>query len=340
MKRIHVSLVAVLLFVVVPASHAADETKLVEAKKIWECETSVSMTDLVRFKDAWYCVFHDRPKDSPSKTLRVITSADGLKWESAADVPFRRGSRSLPDPRLTVTNKNELMLVATGELPDIGHTNQPYSWTSKDGNNWETPKRFGARNYRVQSVRSHNGEEYSFSRGCICGSYDTVKIHRGGGGKIYEETLSFSPGWGSLVFTRDVAYCILAPSASYRIRDGKYHVHKAPNGLVSSSKPPFNDLSDWKDLGVRIAHPNAIRLFDGRIIASVGLFDKKERTSLCWFDRKAGKLREVLELPVGRSAHVGLASHDGHLWISYHKPHEEKSHVYLAKVKLAPGVSE
>ena len=185
---------------------------------------------------------------------------------------------------------------------------------------------------------------YSFSRGCICGNASTLHIDGGGRGVVYQETPSYwpGPGSGSLVFTDDVAYCFMARNPTYRIdRETREHyVHKAPSGVVSSSKPPFNDFSDWKDLGMRIANPNAIRLADGRIIAAVGLFDKKERTSLCWFDRKAGKLRETLVLPVGRSAIVGLASHDGHLWISYHKPHDEKSHVYLAKVKLASGMAD
>src|SRR6185437_11243012 len=64
----------------------ADEpAKLVEARKIWDQAPHNAFTDLVRFHDRWYCVFREgKAHVAPDGALRVITSTNGEKWESAA----------------------------------------------------------------------------------------------------------------------------------------------------------------------------------------------------------------------------------------------------------------
>jgi hypothetical protein len=73
---------------------------------------------------------------------------------------------------------------------------------------------------------------------------------------------------------------------------------------------------------------------DGKIIASVGVFDKGSRTVLCELDPAGAKLTEVLELPTsGATVFAGLAVHDAQLWVSFHGTQEGKTGLYLAKVK-------
>ena len=75
----------VIVLVVLTAPGRADEpAKLVEVRKIWDQAPHNAFTDLVRFKDRWFCVFREgKGHVSPDGALRVITSTDGEKWESA-----------------------------------------------------------------------------------------------------------------------------------------------------------------------------------------------------------------------------------------------------------------
>ena len=64
---------------------AEPKLTLVESLRIWDQAPHNAFTDLVRFKDRWFCVFREgQGHVSPDGALRVITSADALAWESAA----------------------------------------------------------------------------------------------------------------------------------------------------------------------------------------------------------------------------------------------------------------
>ena len=79
-----------------------------------------------------------------------------------------------------------------------------------------------------------------------------------------------------------------------------------------------------------------IRLPDGRFIAAVRLYDDKVRTSLCWLDVEKATLAEVLKLPSGGdTSYAGMVWHDDQLWVSYYSSHEEKTSIYLAKVRFS-----
>lgn len=130
----------------------------------------------------------------------------------------------------------------------------------------------------------------------------------------------------SIVFSEDTAYCLLR-------RDGD-----EKSGLLGISFPPYTSW-DWKDLGTRIGGPQMIQLPDGRFLAGVRLYGgdgwRPARTSLCWVDTGKGKITEALEFPSGGdTSYPGMVFYDGILWVSYYSSHEEKTSIYLAKVKI------
>ena len=62
-----------------------EKAQLVEVRMIWGRAPHNGFTDLVRFHDRWYCTFREgRDNTSPDGALRVLTSADGEAWRSAA----------------------------------------------------------------------------------------------------------------------------------------------------------------------------------------------------------------------------------------------------------------
>lgn len=315
-------------FVVVLACasvRAGEPAKLVEVKKIWDQAPHNAFTDLVRFKDRWFCVFREgKGHVSPDGALRVITSADGNSWDSAALITSPNSD--LRDAKITVTPDGQLMLCGAEALHDkAAKTHQSLSWFSKDGRTWSDKHEIGDPNFWLWRVTWHKDSAYGIGYGCA--KDQSIRLYSSKDGKKFDTLVErlFDVGYPnetSLVFVDDTAYCLLR-------RDGN-----PSTGLLGIAKAPFTDW-EWKDLKTKLGGPHMIRLPDGRFLAAVRLYDKKVRTSLCWIDAEAGSLREFLELPSGGdTSYAGLVLHDGLLWVSYYSSHEGKTNIYLAKVAL------
>ena len=325
----------VLLCCVIPSFvSAADFPKpvLVESRRIWNKARHNAFTDLIRFKGRFYCVFREgKGHVSPDGALRVITSADGRKWESAALITSPNSD--LRDAKITVTPDGRLMLSGAEALnKPKTHKHQSLVWFSSDGKNWSERHEVGDRDYWLWRTTWHKGKVYGFA-------YGTKRTGRGlrfygsKDGKTFDTLIpsAFKTGYAnetSILFVKDTAYCLLR-------RDGKRNT-----GQLGIAKPPYKKWT-WKDLGLRIGGPHMIRLPDGRFVAVVRLYDHGTRTSVCWLDPKKGTLREALKLPSGGdTSYAGLVWHDGLLWISYYSSHEGKTSIYLAKVRFDGGAGK
>lgn len=302
-----------------------DAAKLVSVKKIWDAAPHNAFTDLVRFKDKWFCVFREgKGHVSPDGALRVLTSTDGETWKSAA--LLTSDDSDLRDAKINVTPDGRLMLCGAGAFHDKSkHTHQSYAWFSDDGENWSEPYPIGEPDVWLWRVTWHGGKAYGIGYGCRDDRF--VRLYVSEDGKKFETLVDrlYTEGYPnetSIQFEGDTAYCLLR-------RDGQ-----PGSGLWGVSKPPYKDWT-WKEVGPRIGGPHVIQLPDGRWVAAVRLYDNKVRTSLCWIDPESGKLTEFLPLPSGGdSSYAGLVLHDGLLWVSYYSSHEGKTSIYLAQVKM------
>jgi len=311
---------------------AEDSARLVDVRKIWDQASHNAFTDLVRFQDRWFCVFREGTKHvSPDGALRVITSADGATWESAALI--QSPNSDLRDAKITVTPDGRLMLCGAEALHDKSkRTHQSLAWFSSDGRTWSEKHEIGDPDFWLWRVTWHQGKAYGIGYGC--GDDKSVRLYTSSDGKKFETLVErlFDEGYPnetSLVFDGDTAYCLLR-------RDGKPN----NNGLLGVCDPPYTKW-EWKDLGTRIGGPQMIRLPDGRFVAAVRMHDAGVRTSLAWIDPDTGKLTECLKLPSGGdTSYAGLVLHEGLLWVSYYSSHEGKTSIYLAKVELPPTVRE
>jgi hypothetical protein len=307
----------------------ADEAspELLVVQKIWDSAPHNAFTDLIRFDGRWFCAFREgRAHVSPDGALRVITSADGKQWESAALIKAVDGD--LRDAKLTITPARRLMLTAAKAFAaNQKQSHQSLAWFSTDGKQWSEPSEIGDPDYWLWRTTWHNGAAYSIGYGCREDNH-WVRLYKSTDGKQFETLKSklFDEGYPnetSLVFLPDDrCYCLLR-------RDGEPSA-----ALLGTATPPYTEW-EWKDLGKRIGGPHMIRLPDGRLVAAVRLMDGKTRTALCWLDPQAGTLTEFLSLPSGGdSSYAGLVWHDGLLWVSYYSSHEGKTSIYLAKVRL------
>lgn len=314
------------------------KAELVSTAKVWEQGAKNVSPDVVRFKDGWVMACLEG-----GGTVRVLTSADGDKWEAAARIKSATPDRGLYRPKLSVAADGRLLLTAYGVVPNF-HSPQPVpmyggmlrtmGWYSKDGKEWGERELDGEDNYPFGRVAWHKGEAYTFGCGTICGSMQTVQVLKSKGGKpfdaVYKETFSgFFPGEGALLFDGDTAYCLMS-------RQGTTDYNPPITGSFGTAKAPFTDW-EWKDVDAKLTAPTLLRLADKRVVAAVGLTGEKgkARTALCELDPATGKLTEVLDLPTGgKAVGVGLVEHDGHVWVSYHATADKKESAHLAKVKV------
>ncbi|MFT5300672.1 MAG: hypothetical protein ACI814_001452 [Mariniblastus sp.] len=315
------------------ATVEADDTQpvLVESYRIWDEAPHNAFTDLIRFEGKWFCVFREAQRHvSANGALRIITSKDGSKWESAALISSP--DSDLRDAKISITPDNQLMLAGAEAIPHPqtkkSYKHQSLVWFSDDGKTWSAKQKVAEADYWLWRITWHKTKAYGF--GYATGKNErSVRLYKSDDGKQFKTLVAnAAPETGyvnetSMVFNPDgTCYCLLR-------RDGT-----PSSGLLGTALPPFTKW-DWKDLGVKLGGPDMIRLPDGRFIAAVRLYDGGARTSLCWIDVEKGTLTEALKLPSGGDcSYAGMVWHEDMLWVSYYSSHEKKTSIYLAKVRL------
>jgi hypothetical protein len=302
------------------------KAEIVEVRKIWDRAPHNAFTDLIRFNGKWVCVFREgKGHVSPDGCLRVIVSKDGEAFESAA--LMKREGADLRDAKITVTPDGRLMLGGAAALHQPSERrHQSLVWFSKDGRTWTEGHEAADPDFWLWRVTWHEGTAYGI--GYATGGQRGLRLYRSEDGMAYEILVDrlFDRGYPnetSLVFLEDgVCLCLLR-------RDGA-----EPTAQLGKAAPPYRTWT-WRDLGMRLGGPHMIRIPDGRFLAAGRLYDGQTRTSLLWLDPSAGTIEEFLALPSGGdTSYPGLVFHDGLLWVSYYSSHEEKTSIYLAKVKL------
>ncbi|MDZ7386302.1 MAG: exo-alpha-sialidase [candidate division KSB1 bacterium] len=304
---------------------AADkkEVQLLSVQRIWDTAPHNAFTDLIRFRSRWYLVCREGEDHiSFDGILRVLSSKDGRHWNSMAvlEVP----GADLRDGKLSVTPEGILMLIAGARRQTEPHTFETMVWFSDNGGRWRGPTKVADPDYWLWRVTWHKGLCYGI--GYSCGARHNIRLYTSRDGREFSTLVStlYDRDYAnetSIVFVEnDTAVCLLR-------RDPE-------QGLLGISAPPYTDWR-WVPLGARIGGPHMLRLPDGRLLAAVRLYDERQRTALCWVDRRQGRLTECLTLPSGGdTSYPGLVWYKDTLWVSYYSSHEGKAAVYLAQVKV------
>ncbi len=311
----------------------ADEPTLKLAgpvEKIWDKGGHNAFTDLIRFRDRWYCVFREGTGHaSGAGKIRVLVSKDGKAWESAALI--EKAGVDLRDPHVSITPDGRLMLNGGAAEPASRNpVKDHYSFVcfSKDGATWTQPHRVLNSWQWLWRVTWHKGTAYG-----VAYSFEPMDkkrqyraaLYKSGDGVKYAKVTDFDipqATEATLAFDGDDLLCL-------QRRDG------SPNSaMLGRSSPPY-DKWTWKDLGKYFGGPNFIKAPDGAWWAVGRLIDKaKPRTVLCRLDVKQGKLDPVLPLPSGGdTSYPGLIWNQDQLWVSYYSSHEGKTSIYLARVQ-------
>jgi hypothetical protein len=306
-------------------SISSPKLQLLSVQRIWDQAPHNAFTDLVHFNNRWFCVFREGSTHASSDgAIRIITSLNGTTWETAA--LLKSPNSDLRDAKITITPDQRLMLTGAEALHDKSNkSHQSLAWFSNDGFNWSEKIEIGDPNFWLWRVSWHKQTAYSV--GYSCTDKKSTRLYHSTDGHQFSPIVAnlFSEGYtneSSIVFDHDQAICLLR-------RDG--NPNSAQLGLAL---PPYTNWT-WKDLNIPIGGPNLIRLPEGQLLAAVRLLDGQTRTSLCWINTSDATIHEALTLPSGGdTSYAGLTLQDNILWISYYSSHEQKSSIYLAKVRI------
>ncbi|MDC0935551.1 sialidase family protein [Pirellulales bacterium] len=310
----------------VGAAKQLPAAETVEVRKIWDQPGRQSFfTDLIRFRNQWICTFREAAThNSDDGRVRLIASSDGKMWSSLAQIESPPPNQDLRDPKLSITPQGKLMLTATAYRP------QPecrsYVWFSDDGKEWSEPHRIGPPGEWLWRTEWRQGYAYNFGRSEKRHSY--LQLYRSLDGKVFEP---HGPRQFDGIYVNETAPVFQPDSTCVTLlrRDSENNTAQ-----IGTSRPPYEHWT-WKDLGVRIGGPEMIQLPDGRLLATVRLYEPDEHTSLCWIEPEAGTLDEFLKLPSGGdTSYAGTVWHEGLVWISYYSSHEGMTSIYLAKVRV------
>lgn len=314
---------------------AAPTAELVSVAKLSATAPHSAFTDLIRWKGQFYCAFREgRSHVSADGRIRVLSSANGADWASTAELSLK--GHDLRDASLSITPDGRLMLnggVAPRKIDRERVPTGTFVSFTDDGRSWSPPKIIIEPGHWLWRVTWHGDRAYGVAYSSVL--LEANERHT----QLLTSTdgLSFTPlvskllndGWpteATLRFATDgTAYCL-------QRRDGPPRYQSA---LLGVSQPPYTQWH-WHDLGMYVGGPNLIQLPNGVWLAAGRFFNGTvTRTKLAFLDIDARTLVPLLELPSGGdNSYPGLVWHNGLLWMSYYSSHEDKTCVYLAKVRV------
>jgi hypothetical protein len=340
------SLFAIFAFIscTIPIATAAPP-EVASVVKIWDQGKHNAFTDLIRWQDKWYCTFREAEGHiGGDGQLRVLVSADGAKWESAALIGEK--GIDLRDPKLSITPDHRLMIVAGGSVYEgrklLGR--QPRVTFSKDGNAWTPPARTLTEGEWLWRVTWHEGKAYGVTydpserasaaaqeaaktgkaehgpadwKLRLVASTDGLKYdlitHLDVPGHPNETTLRFLPDGEMVALVR---------------REGG-----TQNGWIGRSQAPYKEWK-WTETKHRFGGPNFIQLPDGSLWAAGRVYPGGAKTAVMRM-KADGEYEPVLTLASGGdTSYPGLVWHDNQLWMSFYSSHEGKSAIYLARLNM------
>ena len=299
--------------------------EIVSVDKIWDHAPHNAFTDLIRFTDCWWCTC--READSHERgdgSIRVICSADGDRWESAA--LLEESGVDLRDPKLSVTPDGRLMLVAGCSLfvDRQYRTRSPRIAHSADGHEWTPPQKVLAEDHWLWRVTWHEGVAYSVS---TMGEVTTPRR-----GFLYCSTDAID--WQFMVEFVLPEYTWTVSETTLRFMpDGEMVALVRPD-WIGTSQPPYRDWQ-WTQLVESLGGPNFIRWSDGSLWAGARSLHEDGTAATVLARMTKTSYEPVLRLPSGGDcSYPGMVEHDGLLWMSYYSSHEGKASIYLARLAV------
>lgn len=304
----------------------AEPPQIVSLQRIWDHGPHNAFTDLIRYRNQWFCTFRESLGHvGGDGRIRILTSRDGDRWTSAA--LLAETGVDLRDPKLSITPDGRLMLLAGGSVYE-GSTlrgRQSRVAFSSDGRRWTRPRKILAPGDWLWRLTWHRGRAYGISylgsgtdprHGVLYSTADGLRYTRITDPQVpgvSEVTVRFLPDSTMVALARREI--------------------EPRHGWIGTSHPPYTEWQ-WNEIPYRLGGPN-FRILPGGAMWAAGRRHLASGAVTVLARMTTSSYEPVLTFPSsGDSSYPGLVFHDGLLWMSYYSSHEGKTSIYLAKIRL------
>ena len=323
------TMIGLYLLLFTSANPAQPAPVVVSVTRIWDGGAHNAFTDLIRWRNRWYCTFREGDEHvGGDGRIRVLISADGQTWTSSALIG--ETGIDLRDPKLSITPDDRLMMVAGGSVYEgkryVGR--QPRVMFSSDGNTWSAPQRIMGEGDWLWRVTWHEGRAYGVTyKNAPAGSSEwTATLVSSADGRTFDQVATLAvpdrPNETTLRFMPDgEMVALVRREAGNRF------------AWIGRSRAPYTAWT-WRETPQQIGGPNFIRLPDGELWASGRSYPGGPKTMVGRLTLDGGYEPSVTLPSGGDTSYAGMVWHEGLLWVSYYASHEGKTAIYLARVKV------
>lgn len=310
---------------------------LVSLQKIWDFAAHSALTDLIKWKGEWLCVFRESDTHFAGKNgvIRILQSSNTIVWQPHELI--EREGWDLRDPKLSLMPDGRLLLLAgSSRFDQAGNrvAHQTVVSFSEDSVEW-TPFQVVFQEewlWRLTWFQGIGyGISYFFSDPMDRTSEWRIRLYKTSDGLRYDSLSSFSipgrPNEATLRFFPTGQMVVLLR------RDGREDNH----AWIGSSFPPYEDWL-WAEASCYFGGPNFLILPGGSFWAAGRMISKSpyglaEKMILAEMDYS--DLRPQLALDSGGDcSYPGMVYESPYLYISYYSSHEWNTAIYLAKILL------
>ena len=319
---------------------------VLEVKKIWDQAPHNAFTDLVRWDDKFYCAFREgRGHVSTDGRIRILESKDADTWTPAAVISLE--GYDLRDAHLSVTPDGmvlapRLMLVGGAAPRKQDNQSAPtgtfvsFGTFWKGGTHWSKPQIVVEPGRWMWQVSWHKSKAYgvSYTAGKGSGRYLDLLVS--------DDGINYTPHVPRLLeqgYPTEVTLRFDSDGTCYALVRRDRLGDDPSSAMLGISRPGYKQWQ-WKDLGPEFngfGGPNFIKIPGGHWLAAGRMHDGGAHTALCYLDVENGTMTRLAKLPSGGdTSYPGMVWHNGILYVSYYSSHDDKTSIYLAKLKVTP----
>ena len=310
--------------------------RLLDVRKIWDHAAHNALTDLIFYHGCWWCVFResDTHVGGINGVIRLLTSADGENWTSAA--LFADPGVDWRDPKLSITPDARLMLLAEGVVYKNKNYlfRQPWVAFSSDGLKWTPFQAVLSPHEWLWRLTWHDQVAYGVSYFPLDPTNKKspwgIKLFKSADGIDYTHVSTLDvPGDPNETTLR------FLPSGEMiaLVRRGK---SKALPCWIGKSAAPYQQWT-WQEASHHLGGPNFIITPRGEFWAAgriVTTIPRHTIEKMALVQMTEQDLRPLFFLPSGGDcSYPGMVLQNNLLWISYYSSHAGPTAVYLARIQ-------
>ncbi len=330
-----------LLLICVVSSQASRKKPLdkIKVKKIWEKANHNAFTDLIKFKDNYYCSFREGSGHVPGTdgTVRILKSSDAKNWESVAHL--EKAGIDLRDPKLSITPDGRIMVIIGGSIYKEGKLlgREPQvSFSNESGTEFSKPEKvsidpeIASWGDWIWRVTWYKGTGYAID-------YQIGPQERRGptalylvkttNGKYFDKVSKMEvdgfPNESTVRIDKDgTMYALIRRELEDKV------------GVWGQSKAPYTKW-DFQKLDFRLGGPNFLFLNNKKVVIGTRVYEDPNYYTGIYVGTKKGNFKEVIRLPSEKdNSYPGMILEKDRLLISYYSSHEEKTAIYIAEIPL------